>query len=103
MRELDRKINEALKEANHLAVCENGKAALIAEKDTIILAAALEKSLSVIQKAVDTLDNQIVIQKREISDLRTELWKYIGIGIGASAGVSFAISIAIYLLRIVGV
>jgi hypothetical protein len=38
----------------------------------------------------------------EIADLKTTFWKYIGIGIGASATISFIIAVLPYLLRAIG-
>ena len=102
MRDLDKKINDVLKEANILSVCENGKLTLKSEKDAVVLAAALEKSLGTIDRTLELVATQIELQKTEISNLKAELWKYIGIGIGASAGVSFAVSIALYFLKLKG-
>ena len=97
MRELDKKINETLKEANTLSICENGKQLLKSDKDAMTLASALDKSLSIINKSIELIDSQVELQKKEIADIRAELWKYIGIGIGASTGVSLFITIMLFM------
>jgi len=40
--------------------------------------------------------------QKEVGDLKIDFWKYIGIGIGASAGISFFIAVLPYLIRITG-
>jgi hypothetical protein len=45
---------------------------------------------------------KLVNLQKEVGDLKAEIWKYIGIGIGASATISFIIAVLPYLLRMIG-
>jgi hypothetical protein len=52
-----------------------------------------------IVKTYNAQCEKITILQKEVGDLKTTFWKYIGIGIGASTGISFTISVIAYFFH----
>lgn len=51
---------------------------------------------------ITTMERKIEDQKAEIGNLKAEFWKYIGIGIGASATISAFIALLPFIARALG-
>lgn len=55
-----------------------------------------------IVKTYNTEYEKLTTLQKEVGDLKSTIWKYIGIGLGASATISFVIAVLPYLLRMIG-
>lgn len=64
--------------------------------------AVAKNNIEWIVKTYNTQCEKVTTLQKEVGDLKSEIWKYIGIGIGASAGISFTIAVLPYLLRMIG-
>ena len=84
-------------ERTHLFTDDDIKKILSEQSDIRTQLAEAATNLTWIVKNYDAQCKDTENSKKEISNIKIILWKYIGIGIGAGLGINLVLSIAVYI------